>query len=67
MQLPEVIAHGEVRKHPDFDDRVVIIKRNAFAVFQSDGNGHFLFTGMDADNRAYAAKMRRGEIMEAGR
>ncbi len=65
--LPGVISHGEVRKHPRFEDRVVIIQGDTFAVFMKDKNGHFLFNGMEANTHAYAAQMRRGQLLEAAR
>ena len=67
MRLPEVISHGEIRKHPFRDDRVVIIQRNTLAVFQKDDNGHFLFTGMTGDVHRYARSMRHGELLETSR
>ena len=67
MKLPEVIATGEIRKHPHDDRRVVILKGDTFAVFHKDENGHFLLTGMTADDRVYATRMRRGSIIETRR
>ena len=67
MRLPEIIACGAIYAHPKNPNRIVIIKGDTFAVFQKDGNGHFLFTGMRAVEKRYAADMRRGRMMEAGR
>ena len=67
LSLSDVISHGEVRKHPYITNRVVIIQGDTFAVFQKDDNGHFLFTGMKASTHAYAARMRRGELLETAR
>ena len=67
MRLPDIISHGEIRKHYRFSDRIVISKGDTFAVFLGDGNGHFLLTGMKSDTRGYAAKMRTGELIETSR
>jgi len=64
-KLPGVIAHGAVYQHPDYSNRVGVIKGKMLVVLEKQGSGSYLLTGFKPDNPAeYLARFKSQDMYE---